>query len=122
MLKEIPVETKAEAEASAKIAGYVRSPNNIYGVPGSEWYAGEAGLPELRPGLVFINDGCTDAEKGKNPMPQDKYPVALYYNVYGKPCTLSLAMRFATFANYLLYAIDEGKVSKPGLPAGIFGD
>jgi len=115
-------ETKSEAEASAKFTGYVRCPNNIYGVPGSEWYAGEPGLPEMRPALVFINDGCTEDEKGKNPMPQDKYPVALYYHVYGKPSTLSLNKRFATFADYMLYAIEKGNLSEPGMPAHLFGD
>ena len=119
-----------EAEQNALKAGYVKNPNNIYGIPGSEWYAGAGNIPEFPNAIVYIQE--TDLQKyrehieaivpaGHN-LPQNYYPIGVYHHVYGNGTKLSLFRRYKTWEDFYQAAIEFGTLSKPGMPAYIFGN
>ena len=112
--------TTDQAIEAAIHTGYRRSPNNIYHLPGAEYSPGKPGIPEARPFLVFIGDQANAT--GTTGMEQDTWPVGLYTNLYGKPCTLALVKRFRVWDDYLRYAEEYHHPSKPGMPAFMFGD
>jgi len=92
---------------AARAAGYIKSPNNIWGI-GDELYAFGPGLPELPHGQeVYINDNHTGDK------PQDEWPIGVYTYLYGggKPV---LIRRHETFEKFLASCT---AISKPGLPA-----
>ena len=90
-----------DTEKAARESGYVRSPNNIFNIPGSRWYAGGPGIPEITAcgAQVFIS--------------VHERPVALYVSAYGKPEPV-LCMRFKTWGDFWSYALLHGTRSKPG--------
>lgn len=114
---------RALAEREAAEAGYVRSPNNIHGLPGHEWYPGAPGLPEVRLGrsgcIVMIDRG--GRWPGHRPVcgwrwPQDDWPVGLFVHAIGNAGPV-MVMTFPSFRAYLAYATECGTVSAPGIPA-----
>jgi len=126
------METILESEQAALSAGYRKHPNNIYHIPGTEWNAGTAYLPEFPLNAhVYIQDTSTPEYKThidsivpemNKDIPQNSYPIGVYINVYGNGCTLSLFRRYESFKTFLQEAISIGVKSKPGIPAFMYGD
>jgi len=111
------------AEREATEAGYVRSTNNVFELPGHEWYPGAPGLPEVRLGrsscIVMIDRG--GRWPGHRPVcgwrwPQDDWPVGLFCHAIGNAGPV-MVMTFPTFLAFLAYARECGTVSAPGIPA-----
>lgn len=112
------LQTVEEAEKAALASGYFKSPNNIWSLPGTEWYAGCGGLPCIRgvSNQVRIEPVQAAFPGGAE---QDSWPVALYVYLYGGgPCRL--ALRFPSWADYLETCRESGGKSEPGANYGYY--
>jgi len=94
----------AAAETEAFKFGYVKSSNNIWGLPGTEWYPCGAGIPVLK-GASFsvrIEPGTLTGQE------QDSWPVALYVMPYGGGKDV-LLRRFPCWGEYVDHCLKYGQ-------------
>lgn len=95
-------------------AGYVQSPNNIYHLAGSIWYAGAGGIPQP----AKMQEVQVDIDRIR----------VFSTKFFGEPYTrtsfwdtVTVAV-FADVPSFLAWCEENGELSLPGLPAGIWGD
>lgn len=89
--------------------GYVCSPNNIYGLPGSIWYAGGPGIPEpTYPHEVGVTGGSIRIFK----------PHLTENSCTGRArWETQTVASFDNVADFLAWCAEHGQISEPGLPA-----
>ncbi|WP_372809039.1 hypothetical protein [Pontiella sp.] len=89
----------------ARADGYVKSPNNIYGLPGIGVYAGGPNRPELAWAWEIRIEDIFD------------HPIAVYVEHWkdGKIQPRPVVMhRFVTWPAFMAYCRKNGQLSRPG--------
>jgi len=96
-------------------AGYCKSPNNIWGLPGNEWYAMSSGVPTVSHSEeIRLIDGKIEIWTTK------------YYN---RPDGSGFNFHISGIVEHIEdlqalknYCLNNGRISEPGLPAFMWGD